>query len=53
MICSKNNISIIDANGKTTQAFYEYQCSSNEFCRLALAPNNHVDANGNKKWLVF
>ncbi len=43
----------MDANGKTTQAFYGYQCSSNEFCRLALAPNNHVDANGNKKWLVF
>lgn len=50
---SKNNISIMDASGKTTQAFYGYQCSSNEFCRLALAPNNHVDANGNKKWLVF
>ncbi|WP_312157651.1 hypothetical protein [Acinetobacter variabilis] len=23
------------------------------FCRLAISPNNHVDAQGNKKWLVF
>ncbi|ANF82336.1 hypothetical protein A3K93_09130 [Acinetobacter sp. NCu2D-2] len=22
-------------------------------CRLAIAPNNHLDENGNKKWLVF
>jgi hypothetical protein len=24
-----------------------------KFCRLAISPNNHVDAQGNKKWLVF
>lgn len=50
---SKNNISTMNADGMTTQAYYGYQCSSNEFCRLAIAPNNHIDANGNKKWLVF
>ena len=54
---TKNSISTLDANGKPTDVFYKLDnssCgSSNLFCRLAIAPNNHVDKDGNKKWLVF
>lgn len=29
-------------------------CVANKsLCRLAISPNNHIDADGNKKWLVF
>lgn len=54
---TKNNISRVDANGNVIEAFYILDpaaCgTSRQFCRLAIAPNNHVDASGNKKWLVF
>lgn len=54
---SKNNISEMDTNGNVIEAFYMLDpdvCgTTRQFCRLAIAPNNHVDANGNKKWLVF
>ena len=50
---SLKNISVFDATGKATEAFYTYSCTDNVFCRLAIAPNNHKDAAGNKKWLVF
>lgn len=53
---SKLNIS----NGNPSypnDVFYKLDSDScgtnNLFCRLAIAPNNHVDENGNKKWLVF
>lgn len=54
---SKNNISKLDAAGNVIEAFYVLDpaaCgSTKQFCRLAIAPNNHVDGDGNKKWLVF
>lgn len=50
---SLKNISVFDTTGKATEAFYTYSCTDNVFCRLAIAPNNHKDAAGNKKWLVF
>ena len=54
---SKNNISNVAANGSVLEAFYVLDpaaCGEKRlFCRLAIAPNNHVDAAGNKKWLVF
>lgn len=54
---TKNNISRVDADGNVIEAFYILDpaaCgTSRQFCRLAIAPNNHVDASGNKKWLVF
>lgn len=53
---SKLNIS----NGNPSNpndVFYKLDpdsCGTNNLlCRLAIAPNNHVDENGNKKWLVF
>ncbi|WP_347454767.1 hypothetical protein [Acinetobacter thermotolerans] len=54
---SKENISTVDAQGNVLEAFYVLDpaaCgTTKQFCRLAIAPNNHVDDNGNKKWLVF
>jgi hypothetical protein len=50
---SLKTISTVDATGKTTAANYGYSCVNNIMCRLAIAPNNHVDSSGNKKWLVF
>lgn len=54
---TKNDISRVDGNGNVLEAFYVLDpntCGpSKQFCRLAIAPNNHVDANGNQKWLVF
>jgi len=54
---SKENISTVDAEGNVLEAFYVLDpaaCgTTKQFCRLAIAPNNHVDSNGNKKWLVF
>lgn len=54
---TKNNISRLDSNGNVIEAFYVLDpaaCgTTRQFCRLAIAPNNHVDENGNKKWLVF
>lgn len=54
---SKNDISRLDASSNVLEAFYVLDpaaCgTTRQFCRLAIAPNNHVDANGNKKWLVF
>ena len=54
---TKNSISILDANGKPTSVFYSLDptvCGTEkQLCRLAIAPNNHVDALGNKRWLVF
>jgi hypothetical protein len=54
---SKNNISKLDATGNVIEAFYVLDPAAcgptKQFCRLAIAPNNHVDGNGNKKWLVF
>ncbi|MCU4310894.1 hypothetical protein KTG68_02215 [Acinetobacter variabilis] len=54
---TKENISRLDGAGKVLEAFYVLDpaaCgSTKQFCRLAIAPNNHVDENGNKKWLVF
>src|SRR5690606_20467438 len=53
----KENISTVDAEGNVLEAFYVLDpaaCgTTKQFCRLAIAPNNHVDSNGNKKWLVF
>ena len=50
-----NNISGIE-NGKEV-VYYKFDpksCGANNLlCRLAISPNNHVDKNGNKKWLVF
>lgn len=54
---TKENISRLDGAGKVLEAFYVLDpaaCgSTKQFCLLAIAPNNHVDENGNKKWLVF
>lgn len=54
---SKTNISTVDGNGNVLEAFYVLDpaaCgATKQFCRLAIAPNNHVDENGNQKWLVF
>lgn len=54
---TKENISRLDGAGKVLEAFYVLDpaaCgSTKQFCRLAITPNNHVDENGNKKWLVF
>lgn len=54
---SKLNISTVDGNGNPLDVFYKLDpaaCGTNNlFCRMAIAPNNHVDENGNKKWLVF
>jgi hypothetical protein len=34
--------------------FDKNSCGENNlFCRLAISPNNHIDKDGNKKWLVF
>ncbi|ATO19733.1 hypothetical protein BS636_08730 [Acinetobacter sp. LoGeW2-3] len=52
---SKNNISSLDATGKL-EVYYQLSnelCANKVLCRLAIAPNNHMDANNNKKWLVF
>ena len=52
-----NNLELTDisrvVNGETAEAYYNYVCSNDTLCRFALAANNHVDAAGNKKWLVF
>lgn len=40
-------------NGVIKEAYYDYMCVDEISCRFALAANNHVDADGNKKWLVF
>ena len=54
---SKTNISTMDATGNLLQVFYVLDPTTcgdtKQFCRLAIAPNNHVDAEGNRKWLVF
>ncbi|WP_216934753.1 MULTISPECIES: hypothetical protein [unclassified Acinetobacter] len=54
---TKDAISRLDGNGNPLEVFYVLDpatCgATKQFCRLAIAPNNHVDANGNKKWLVF
>ncbi|CAB1216200.1 hypothetical protein [Acinetobacter bouvetii] len=50
---SLNAISTVDSSGVTTAANYGYACTNNVLCRLAIAPNNHADSSGNKKWLVF
>ncbi|WP_180040253.1 hypothetical protein [Acinetobacter sp. YH12100] len=54
---TKDTISRLDANANPVEVFYvldpETCGATKQFCRLAIAPNNHVDANGNKKWLVF
>ncbi len=54
---TKNAISRLDGNGNPLEVFYVLDpttCgATKQFCRLAIAPNNHIDANGNKKWLVF
>lgn len=54
---SKESISRLDATGNVLEAFYVLDPAAcgvtKQFCRLAIAPNNHVDANNNKKWLVF
>lgn len=54
---TKNSISILDGNGNPTTVYYSLDpnvCGANkQLCRLAIAPNNHVDALGNKRWLVF
>ncbi|OTG90421.1 hypothetical protein [Acinetobacter sp. ANC 3813] len=47
----------VDKNGRAvvTEAYYKMQtsdCPLLELCRLAIAPNNHIE-NGQKKWLVF
>lgn len=43
-------------NGIAT-VYYDFDANScgtnNLFCRLAISPNNHVDEDDNKKWLVF
>lgn len=53
---TKNTISTL-VDGKPTAVFYKLDnaaCGTgNLLCRLAIAPNNHVDDAGNKKWLVF
>ncbi|KGT48369.1 MULTISPECIES: hypothetical protein [Acinetobacter] len=54
---SKQKISEVDSLGNVERAFYVLDpeaCGANKvFCRLAFAPNNHLDDEGNKKWLVF
>ena len=54
---TKNAISVLDGNGNASEVYYSLDpnaCGANkQFCRLAIAPNNHVDALGNKRWLVF
>ncbi|NLZ86438.1 MAG: hypothetical protein GX912_05395, partial [Gammaproteobacteria bacterium] len=54
---TKDTISRLDGNDNPLEVFYVLDpttCgATKQFCRLAIAPNNHVDANGNKKWLVF
>lgn len=54
---SKDKISRLDGSGNPLEVFYVLDptaCgATKQFCRLAIAPNNHVDANGNKKWLVL
>ncbi|MDM1754427.1 hypothetical protein HX122_05430 [Acinetobacter towneri] len=51
-----SNISKFNGGTKPTEVYYRYSenCADNNvLCRLAIAPNNHEDNNGNKKWLVF
>lgn len=52
-----NSISKINAlSGMPDEVYYRYgaKCAENNvMCRLAFAPNNHTDENGNQKWLVF
>ncbi|RZJ23844.1 MAG: hypothetical protein EON51_00200 [Acinetobacter sp.] len=33
--------------------YYTYDCASDVQCRFAFSPNNHADAAGNQRWLVF
>ena len=51
-----SNISKFNGGTKPTEVYYRYSknCADNNvLCRLVIAPNNHEDNNGNKKWLVF
>src|SRR5690606_36772368 len=50
---TKDSISRLHANDNPLQVFYVLDpttcAATKQLCRLAIAPNNHVDANGNTK----